>query len=115
MEEVRLIPNKRFNGYYDEWMKCRLKDFRDESDNYSFTGGPFGSDLQSADYTEKGVRIIQLQNIEDGVFLNSYKIYKSKEKVDSLSSNLNYTSDIMIAKMVQSMARLGINPDYVNN
>src|SRR5690625_3806821 len=93
MEEVRLIPNKRFNGYYDEWMKCRLKDFRDESDNYSFTGGPFGSDLQSADYTEKGVRIIQLQNIGDGVFLNSYKIYTSKENAESLSSNLIYPSD----------------------
>ena len=47
-------------------------------------------DLKSSDYTEIGVRIIQLQNIGDGKFVNDYKIYTSEEKARSLNSNLIY-------------------------
>ena len=64
------------------WMSTEISDVRDITDRYSFTGGPFGSNLKSEDYTEKGVRIIQLQNIGDGQFLNNYKIYTSQEKAD---------------------------------
>ena len=114
MEEKRLVPKRRFKGYYNKWLELRLKDFRDESDRYSYTGGPFGSDLKSTDYTETGIRIIQLQNIGDGFFSNSYKIYTSKEKAESLSSNLIFPDDIIIAKMAEPLARAAIIPNYEN-
>lgn len=96
------------------WEQRKLRDFRDEDERYSFTGGPFGSDLKSSDYTEDGVRIIQLQNIGDGYFEDDYKIYTSEEKAQSLLSNLIYPGEIIIAKMADPLARAAILPDFTD-
>lgn len=77
---------------------------------YSFTGGPFGSDLKSSDYTKSGVRIIQLQNIGDGIFLDTYKIYTSEEKANKLSSCNIFPNNIILAKMADPVARACIMP-----
>jgi len=82
-----------------------------KDDKYSFTGGPFGSDLKFSDYTESGVRIIQLQNIGDGNFNDKYKIYTSIEKADELRSCNIYPNDIIIAKMADPVARACIMPN----
>ena len=81
---------------------------------YSFTGGPFGSDLQTKDYTNEGVRIIQLQNIGDGIFLNDYKIYTSPQKANKLFSCNIFHGDIIIAKMADPLARACIIPPFEN-
>lgn len=83
-----------------------------KDNQYSFTGGPFGSDLKSSDYTKRGVRIIQLQNIGDGCFLNAYKIYTSEEKADNLSSCNIFPNNIIIAKMADPVARACIMPMF---
>ena len=70
----------------NNWKKFSIKEIADPNDRYSLTGGPFGSDLKSSEYTNKGIRIIQLQNIGDGEFKDNYKIYTSNEKANSLSS-----------------------------
>ena len=36
----------------------------------SFVDGPFGSEMKSDEYTETGVRLIQLQNIGDGAWID---------------------------------------------
>ncbi|MEL4895267.1 restriction endonuclease subunit S, partial [Crocosphaera sp. Alani8] len=79
---------------------------------YSFTGGPFGSDLKSSDYTTEGVRVIQLQNIGDGHFLNDYQIFTSEIKADQLISCNIYPNDILLSKMGDPVARACIVPDY---
>ena len=106
----RKSPSLRFRGYTDDWEERKLIDVKDNEDRYSYTGGPFGSDLKSSDYTEIGVRIIQLQNIGDGKFVNDYKIYTSEEKARSLNSNLIYPGEIIIAKMADPLARATILP-----
>ena len=103
-------PQLRFEGFTDDWEERKLIDVKDNEDRYSYTGGPFGSDLKSSDYTEIGVRIIQLQNIGDGKFVNDYKIYTSEEKARSLNSNLIYPGEIIIAKMADPLARATILP-----
>ncbi len=80
-------------------------DYTKSNDRYSFTGGPFGSDLKHNEYTKKGVRIIQLQNIGVGEFLNDYKIFTSETKADQLSSCNIFPNDIIIAKMADPVAR----------
>lgn len=75
------------------------------NDRYSFTGGPFGSDLKSEEYTETGVRIIQLQNIGVGEFFDDYKIYTSELKADELLTSNIYPGEIIIAKMAHPVAR----------
>lgn len=95
----------------DGWAEYKIKDTANINDRYSFTGGPFGSDLKSEDYTANGVRIIQLQNIGDGVFKNKYKIYTSEEKADALHSCNIYPNDIILSKMGDPVARAVIMPN----
>jgi len=96
----------------DGWAIYNIKDVALSDDRYSFTGGPFGSNLKSEDYTEHGVRIIQLQNIGDGKFKNKYKIYTSEEKANELHSCNIYPNDIILSKMGDPVARAVIMPNY---
>jgi len=93
----------------EHWLKKDLNHTH-TSERYSFTGGPFGSDLKHNEYTKKGVRIIQLQNIGIGNFIDNYKIYTSEKKADELSSCNIYPGDIIIAKMADPVARACIMP-----
>ncbi|MBB4809346.1 type I restriction enzyme S subunit [Acinetobacter johnsonii] len=106
----------RFKAYdgseFGEWEEKTLIDSIDSSIKWSFTGGPFGSNLKSDDYTESGIRIIQLQNIGDGLFLNDYKIFTSLEKADELLSCNIYPNEILISKMGDPVARCCIVPNH---
>ncbi len=93
-----------------DWEVKRLEDTAN-NEKYSFTGGPFGSDLKEDSYTDDGVRVIQLQNIGDGKFLNAYKIFTSEEKANQLKNCNIYPGDIIIAKMADPVARACIIPD----
>lgn len=93
------------------WTLVKLFDLRDKTDRYSFTGGPFGSDLKSSDYSTEGVRILQLQNIGEGEFLGDYSIFTSVEKANQLLSCNIYPGEIILAKM-SPVARCCIIPDY---
>ena len=93
------------------WEETKLID-TSAKEKYSFTGGPFGSDLKSSDYTDNGVRIIQLQNIGDGKFNNGYKIFTSEEKADELSSCNIFPGEIILSKMGDPVARATIIPPH---
>jgi type I restriction enzyme S subunit len=81
---------------------------------WSFTGGPFGSNLKASDYTSEGYRIIQLQNIGDGEFYDNYKIYTSIDKAEELLSCNIYAGDIIISKMGDPVGRACIIPDFLD-
>lgn len=113
-----LNPNAPMKDSGVEWLgdipehwKIRNFDSTATKNQYSFTGGPFGSDLKSEEYTDGGVRIIQLQNIGVGVFKDDYKIYTSEEKAVQLASCLIFPGDIIIAKMADPVARATIIPN----
>ena len=46
----------------DDWDIVSFNDIADKNKKWSITGGPFGSNLKTTDYTDEGVQIIQLQN-----------------------------------------------------
>ncbi len=94
-----------------DWKEFSIGEIADPADRYSFSGGPFGSNLKSEEYTEGGVRIIQLQNIGDGHFKDNYKIYTSKEKADELLSCNIYPGEIILSKMGDPVARATLIPD----
>lgn len=100
-----IAPKLRFKGFKDNWGRESLIDVADKKVKWSFTGGPFGSNLKSEDYTESGVRILQLQNIGDGEFHDDYKIYTSERKADELLSCNIYPGEILISKMGDPVAR----------
>jgi type I restriction enzyme S subunit len=94
-----------------DWKEFSIGEIADPKDRYSFSGGPFGSNLKSEEYTESGVRIIQLQNIGDGHFKDDYKIYTSEEKADELLSCNIYPGEIILSKMGDPVARATHIPD----
>ncbi len=51
-----------------------------------FRDGPFGSNLKSAHYTDKGVRIIRLKNIGVGEFVDTDKAFVSVEHYENVLS-----------------------------
>lgn len=102
----RLLTGKtRLPGFRDAWEITRFSDIADKSVPWSIGGGPFGSNLKASDYTDKGVRIIQLQNIGDGRFHDEYAIYTSDAKADELLSNNIYPGEIILSKMGDPVAR----------
>jgi type I restriction enzyme S subunit len=92
------------------WVVRKLGEIADKRIKWSFTGGPFGSNLKSSDYTDDGVRIIQLQNIGDGEFVNNYGVYTSELKADELLSCNIFPGDILLSKMGDPVGRACIVP-----
>ena len=74
----------------------------------SIVDGPFGSDLKVSDYTESGVRILQLQNLGDGVFIDDNLKFTSERKATLLSRCNVRPGDLIIAKMADPLARAAI-------
>lgn len=97
--------------YPENWEIFKIIEIADDNTNWSFTGGPFGSDLKTEHYTEKGIRVIQLQNIGDGRFLNGSKVFTTKGKADELISANIYPGEIILSKMGDPVARACIVPD----
>ena len=115
---IGLNPNAKMKDSGIEWLGKIPKNWNFRNletvtlnSRYSFTGGPFGSDLKNEEYTEEGVRIIQLQNIGVGEFRDDYKIFTSEEKANQLSSCNIFPGDIIIAKMADPVARACIIPN----
>ena len=110
MMQDLLTGKRRLPGFKNEWGKYRLDEVVDKKKNYSFVGGPFGSNLKASEYTPNGVRIIQLQNIGDGVFNNDYAIFTSDQKADELIACNIYPGEIILSKMGDPVARACLMP-----
>jgi len=112
-KEKKETPELRFPEFVKdgEWVEQDLIQVADKNVKWSFTGGPFGSDLKASEYTSNGVRIIQLQNIGDGKFNGEYKIYTSMDKADELMSSNIFAGDIIISKMGDPVGRACIIPE----
>lgn len=115
-QEGEKAPKFRFKEFEKDgdWIEKNLIDTTNKKVKWSFTGGPFGSNLKASDYTTKGFRIIQLQNIGDGEFIDNYKIYTSEEKANELLSCNIYAGDIIISKMGDPVGRACIIPDNIS-
>lgn len=105
-----LTGQTRLSGFSGEWGVVRFADIADKMKPWSIGGGPFGSNLKASDYTEEGVRIIQLQNIGDGEFIDDYAIYTSVAKADELLSNNIFPGEVILSKMGDPVARACLVP-----
>src|SRR5271167_4022418 len=75
----------------------------------AITDGPFGSNLKTAHYTHAGPRVIRLQNIGDGVFLDE-KAHISQEHFAALSSHAVRPDDVLVAGMGETLPRACLAP-----
>ena len=89
------------------WNIVKLQDLA-QNTPYSFVDGPFGSDLKNEEYTDAGVPLIQLNNINEGYHVLNDVKYISEKKADDLIKHNALPGDIVIAKMADPVARAAI-------
>ncbi|TAK86136.1 MAG: restriction endonuclease subunit S [Betaproteobacteria bacterium] len=75
-----------------------------------YSDGPFGSNLKSEHYVSSGIRVVRLQNIGVGVFLDSDKAYISAEHFASLAKHECRPGDVLIATLGDPNLRACIQP-----
>ena len=67
--------------------------------------------MKSSDYVERGVRVIQLQNIGDGEFKNNDFVYTLEQKAQELFSCQIFPNEIIMSKMGDPVGRACLIPN----
>jgi type I restriction enzyme, S subunit len=70
----------------------------------SITDGPFGSNLKTEHYTPAGPRVIRLQNIGDGIFVDE-EAHISQEHFENLQKHRVFGGDLVIAALGENPPR----------
>lgn len=78
-----------------------------------FSDGPFGSNLKSSDYRSSGVRVVRLQNIGVGEFLDEDKAFVSREHFAALQKHECIPGDVLIGTMGDPNLRACIQPAHI--
>lgn len=86
-------------------------------DESAVTDGPFGSNLKSSHYQETGPRVIRLQNIGDGVFIDA-KAHISQGHYEELTKHAVEKDDLVVAMLGEVLPRaciipMGVSPAIV--
>ncbi|MFM0205066.1 hypothetical protein PQR53_35190 [Paraburkholderia fungorum] len=81
-------------------------------DENAITDGPFGSNLKSEHYQDSGPRVIRLQNIGDGIFVDAYA-HISEAHFANLSKHAVETGDVVVAMLGEVLPRACGIPDGV--
>ena len=78
-----------------------------------FSDGPFGSNLKSEHYTGTGVRVIRLQNIGVGEFVDDDAAYISEHHFAKLRKHECRPGDVLIGTMGDPNLRACIQPEWL--
>lgn len=106
-----LIPalfHKMFGDPVTNPMGWPGRSLRELSDKFS--DGPFGSNLKSSHYTSSGVRVIRLQNIGVGQFIDSDAAFVSQEHFDQLRKHSCFPGDVIVGTLGNPNLRACILP-----
>lgn len=74
------------------------------AESHAITDGPFGSNLKTSHYTESGPRVIRLQNIGQGVFIEG-RAHISTEHYERLKKHAVAEGDLVIAALGDDLPR----------
>jgi type I restriction enzyme, S subunit len=78
----------------------------------SITDGPFGSNLKTEHYTSQGPRVIRLQNVGNGVFIDE-DAHISEAHYEKLKKHRVYANDLVIAALGERPPRSCVIPPTV--
>lgn len=81
-------------------------------DPSSLADGPFGSNLKTSHYTGRGPRVVRLQNIGDGRFLDE-RAHISREHFGKLRKHQVLAGDLVIASLGTELPRVAIVPTWL--
>lgn len=78
-----------------------------------FSDGPFGSNLKSAHYVDKGVRVIRLQNIGVGNFVDDDAAYISESHFKKLNKHECLPGDVLVGTLGSPNIRACVQPQWL--
>lgn len=90
------------------WTTIALEDFAAPVPR-ALTDGPFGSNLKTSHYTERGPRVVRLQNIGDGEFRDE-RAHISHEHYERLTGHAVAEGDVLIALLGDVLPRSCVAP-----
>lgn len=76
--------------------------------------GPFGSNLKTADYTDRGIRVVRLENIKRGWFDDTKQSFISQEKYETIQNHTIYPHDLIISTFIADSIKVCQLPDYID-
>lgn len=82
-------------------------------DEMAITDGPFGSNLKSAHYQDNGPRVIRLQNIGNGTFVDAYA-HISNNHYEQLIKHAVNKDDLVVAMLGENLPRACVIPEGVS-
>lgn len=82
-------------------------------DEAAVTDGPFGSNLKSSHYKTDGPRVIRLQNIGDGVFVDA-RAHIAESHYQELLKHAVETDDVIVAMLGEVLPRACLIPSGVS-
>ncbi len=82
--------------------------------NVEIFDGPFGSNLKTSDYVEKGVRVVRLENIGRGTFIDEKRTFVSQEKFELLTNHTVSAGDIVFSSFVLDAIRSAVVPPSIS-
>lgn len=94
-----------------KWPVVVLDDLKSDEPR-AITDGPFGSNLARRHYTASGPRVIRLQNIGDGFFIDQ-KAHISPEHFQTLRAHEVRGGDLLVASLGDVMPRACIAPTWI--
>lgn len=80
-----------------------------------FSDGPFGSNLKSSHYTDAGVRVIRLQNIGVGEFLDHDRAFISEAHFEKLKKHECRPGDVLVGTLGDPNLRACIQPEWLKS
>jgi type I restriction enzyme, S subunit len=81
--------------------------------NVEIFDGPFGSQLKTSDYVESGVRVIRLENIGHGRFIDEKRSFVSKMKYEAIKKHTVVPGDIVFSSFVTESIRSALVPQSI--
>jgi type I restriction enzyme S subunit len=94
------IPEGMCPNFPQQWGATRFGNL-----NMTVSDGPFGSNLKTSDYTATGVRVIRLENIGYGEFLEEKRSFISEGKYETIKKHSVYPGTIMLSSFVTDAVR----------
>lgn len=92
-----------------QWQWVPIGDVAETSPS-GVTDGPFGSNLKTEHYTESGPRVIRLQNIGDGKFIDQ-RACISEAHFQRLQKHAVLPGDLLIAALGSELPRCCLSPE----
>ncbi len=102
------VSGQLFNSE-SEWREVNLGSLVKKGDIFD---GPFGSNLKTSDYTDKGIRVIRLENIEHLYFVNEKETFISKDKYMTLLRHTVGEGDIIFSSFITEEIRACMLPKF---